>query len=59
MSVVRVLLKDPRVDVTLDDGDGRTPLWCAALEGNHKVIEWLIASGRDLGDVEQDRERLG
>ena len=59
VSVVRVLLKDPRVDVTLDD-DGRTPLWWASRYGHHEVIESLIASGRDLGDIKNKRgERLG
>jgi len=48
--VVQVLLKDPRVNVTLADNDGCTPLWRASWNGYHEVIEWLIASGRDLGD---------
>ena len=51
VSVVRLLLKDPRVDATLEDDNGRTPLWWASSNGNCEVIEWLIASGRDLGDV--------
>ena len=49
--VVEVLLKDPRVDVTLDDPWGCTPLWVASYKGHHEVIEWFIASGRDLGDI--------
>jgi len=53
--VVRLLLKDPRVDVTLDDDDGRTPLWNASCRGHIKVIECLIASGRDLADVKNKR----
>jgi len=53
VSVVEVLLKDPRVDVTLEDDDGRTPLWWASFYGKHEEIEWLIASGRDLGDIER------
>ena len=55
VSVVRVLLKDPRVDITMDDNSGCTPLWCASHNGNYKVIEWLIASGRDLGDIENTK----
>jgi len=51
VSVVQLLLRDPRVDVTLDDNMGRTPLWHASSEGNLEVIEWLIASGEDLGDI--------
>jgi len=31
--------------------NGSTPLWCASEHGDLEVIEWLIASGRDLGDV--------
>ena len=49
--VVRLLLKDPRVDVTLEDDWGGTPLWYASWYGEGEVIEWLVASGRDLGDV--------
>ena len=55
VSVVGVLLKDPRVDVTLDDNSERSPLWQASLKGKHEVIEWLIASGRDLGDVKNKK----
>ena len=59
MSVVELLLKDPRVDVTQDDNSGCTPpLWHASRKGKHEVIEWLIASGRDLGDIENNKERL-
>ena len=57
VSVVRVLLKDPRVDVILEDGNGFTPLWWAAQNGMKEVIEWLVASGRDLGDVNKKGER--
>jgi len=51
LSVVQLLLKDPRVDVTLDDHRGRTPLWHASDGGNYEMVEWFIASGRDLGDI--------
>jgi len=51
VSVVQLFLEDPRVDVTLDDEDGCTPLWWASYYGNWYLIEWLIASGRDLGDL--------
>ena len=57
VSVVGVLLKDPRVDVTLDDNSERSPLWQASFKGKHEVIEWLIASGRDLGDVKNKKGR--
>jgi len=50
LPVVRLLLKDPRVDVTLENHNGCTPLWWASREGNHQVVELLIASRRDLGD---------
>jgi len=51
LPVVRLLLNDPRVDITLTDHEGHTPLWRALLHGLHGVIEWLIASGRDLRDL--------
>ena len=50
VKVVQMFLKDPRVNITLADNDGRTPLWWAAYKGRHRVIEWLVASGRELGD---------
>ena len=53
MSVAQLLLKDPRVDVTLEDCRGCTPLWLASHHGHCEVIEWLIASGKDLGDLNQ------
>ena len=56
--VVQELLKDPRVNTTLDDDCGRTPLWWASHDGNHEVIEWLIASGRDLGDVMNKKGKI-
>ena len=56
MSVVKLLSKDPRISVTLDS-DGRTPLWRASYIGWHEVVEWLIASGRDLGDVSNTKGR--
>ena len=53
VSMVRVLLKDPRVDIILpDDENGCSPLWWASFMGQHEVVEWLIASGRDLGDLD-------
>jgi len=57
VSLVRLLLKDPRVDVALNDEMGHTPLWCASCNGRHEVIENLIASGRDLGDIENKKGR--
>ena len=54
-----VLLKDFRVDVTLDDGSGHTPLWWASWDGRREVIECLIASGRVLGDVKNKKGNFG
>ena len=53
ISVVKVLLKDPRVDVTLNNNRGRNPLWSASCHGKHEIIEWLIASGKYLEDIER------
>ena len=55
VSVVGVLLKDPPVDVMLHDNEGCTPLWWASRYGKHQVIERLIASGRDLGDIKNKK----
>ena len=53
--LLKCCCKDPRVDVTQDDNNGRTPLWWASREGKHEVIEWFIASGRDLGDIKNKK----
>jgi len=53
VKALKQLLKDPRVDLTLDDGKGRTVLWYAACFGRHEVVLWLLARGGDLGDVEK------
>ena len=39
VSVVRVLIMDPRVDVALEDHHERFPVWCSSWGGHHKVIE--------------------
>ena len=58
VSDVCVLLKDPRVNVTMADNNGCTPLWEASCFGHHEVVEWLIASGRDLGDIKNTIGKL-
>jgi len=58
VSVVCLLLRIPAV-LAMADNTGRTPLWWASYEGNHEVIEWLIASGRDLGDVTNAKGSVG
>ena len=55
VSVVCVLLNDPRVNVTVANDDGCTPLWHASYMGRHEVVEWLVASGKDLGDINQTK----
>ena len=49
---VSVLLKD---HVTLENNGQCSPLWLASRYGHHEVIEWLVASGRDLGDIENKK----
>ena len=56
VGAVQVLLKDPRVDITLTDNWGCSPL-CYASSGYHEVVEYLIANGRDLGDVKNTKGR--
>jgi len=54
LSCVRELLKDSRVNVNEPDDLGQTPLHRTARYGSLDVIQWWIASGRemDLGDPE-------
>ena len=47
--IATLLLRDPRVDASVADGDGHTTLWWACYRGSPQVVEWLIASGKDLG----------
>ena len=37
------------------DMNGRTPLWFASRDGHLEVVEWLMASGRDLGDIKNTK----
>ena len=53
--MIQLLLNDPRIHTALEDQNGGTPLWYAACFGRREVIMGLIASGRDLGDVENKK----
>ena len=59
VSLVQLLLKDPRVDILLADIYGHTPLWWASFGGHHEVVECLIASDRDLGDLNKKGKLIG
>ena len=50
---VNVLLKDPRVDINMVDNNGRTPLWRASYVGYVRVIKWMIASGREITNLDR------
>jgi len=54
VSVVELLVKDPSVNAAFAKPDRRTSLWYASLLGHVEVIEWLLASGRDLGDLDEE-----
>jgi hypothetical protein len=58
-SIVCVLLKDHRVNVTMTDHKQRTPLWLASCGGYDGVVELLMASGRDLGDIKNTKAAWG
>jgi len=58
VTVVEVMLKDPRVDITPDDIDGRTPLWWASRNGHHEILERLIARSSDLGDLKNKKGKM-
>jgi len=49
--IIRLLIKDPRVDLAIPDPEGCTPLWKACSLGSIETIIWLIACGRELGDL--------
>ena len=50
--MVKELLRDARVDTTLMAENGGTALWIAAQKGHCDVIKWILASGRELGELE-------
>ena len=56
VAVVRLLLQDPRVDILLPDDAGCSPLWKASYFCRQEVVRWLIASGRDLGNLQLARK---
>ena len=43
-------------DVNVKGGNGRTPLWWAALEGHKEIVELLIAEGADVNAKHDDAE---
>ena len=45
---VREMLKDSRVKVNEPNDDGHTPLWVAARRCHVDIVEWWIASGREM-----------
>ena len=57
LSIVKMLLADPRVNASLTDNHNCTALWTAISQYRHKdaleIIERLIVSGKDLGNVNQ------
>jgi len=58
VAAANVLMRDPRVDITMPDDHTHTPLWYAAHWGHREVIEWLIASGSGLGDFDANGKCL-
>ena len=46
LSVVKVLLADPRVDLDIAMVNGETALWIAAHRGRAQVVKWILASER-------------
>jgi ankyrin repeat protein len=48
IEVVKVLLKDSRVEINMADNYRRTPLWWASRFGQVEVIKWVIVSGREI-----------
>ena len=56
LPVLELLLRHHDVDLTLADENNRTPLWYAAANGHLDVIECLVASGKDLGDLDRKGE---
>ena len=51
LSVLKQLLNDPRVDTGMANTQGQTPLWNIMRFSCFEALQWFIASGRDLGDL--------
>ncbi len=56
--MVKMLLKDERVNINEPDKCGCTPLWWASCRGQIEKIKWMIASGREL-DLEKKGRYYG
>jgi len=59
VSVVWVLLKDPRVDVTLEDEYRRTPLWWTCYMGSMKSLSGLLQVAEIWGMSRTRKGALG
>jgi len=46
--VVSLLLADPRIDPNRPRNDQSTPLWVASQEGHLEIVQYLLASGREI-----------
>ena len=46
--IVKILLKDERVNVNKEKNDGWTPLWVACYYGREETVKILFASGREI-----------
>ena len=46
--IVKILLKDERVNVNKENKDGITPLWTSCCYGKEEIVKILFASGREI-----------
>jgi len=51
LDAFRLLLADPRVDAQLCKTEDNSPLMNAFQNTNMEMLQWLVASGKELGDV--------
>ena len=59
LDIVRLLLRDPRVDLTMADKGGHSPFVWIVKDESLPIVEWWIASGREVklgkpGNAETD-----
>jgi len=55
LEVVKLLLRDFRVNLNLADFSGCTPLWWACQCDHLEIIRWMLASGRRLDLAQRGR----
>ena len=55
IEIVKLLLKDERVDINKSNNDDQTPLFIACFFGNLEIVESILRSGREINFMQKNK----